>query len=105
MPPELLSVGGPLAALVAAIGGLFLALKSGALVPGAWVDRMVAQYEAQLQRERDQTDRWQAAHDLQARANDTLSETARLTADQNARLASGQELTERLIDSLRQRVT
>lgn len=101
MSPETLgAVGG----LVAALAGLLVALRTGVLVQGSVLDRQERWYREALHREREVTDKWQAAHDLAARAADTALETSRILAAQNDRLASGQELTERLIESLRQKV-
>lgn len=100
MTESLVGIGG----LFAALAGLLLALRTGVLVQGSVLDRQERWYRDALQREQAAADKWQAAHDLQARAADTALETARLLAQQNDRLASGQELTERLIESLRQKV-
>lgn len=100
MSDSLIGAGGLLAVLV----GLIVALRTGVLVPGSVLDRQERWYREALERERSAADRWQTAHELQARATDTALETSRLLAQQNDRMASGQELTERLIESLRQKV-
>jgi hypothetical protein len=100
MTESLVGIGG----LLAVLAGLIVALRTGTLVAGAELLRQEKWYREALDRERLTADRWQAAHDLAVRAADTALETSRLLAQQNDRLASGQELTERLIESLRQKV-
>lgn len=106
---------GAIGALVAVLVSLVAALRTGSLVPGKTVDRLVAAHETARQREqrladdaiaeaRAQTQQWRDAHLEAAESLRTALDANDLLSQQADRLVSGTELTQRLIESLRARV-
>lgn len=102
-------------ALVLVLVGLVVALRSGALVPGSTVDRLVGAHETGRRREqqlhdetvvdlRAQVQQWREAYEQTAGHLQTALDANELLAQQADRLVSGTELTQRLIESLRARV-
>lgn len=106
---------GAFGALVGVVVSLVVALRTGTLVTGRELTRLERAHAAQLAREqkvhdevvveeRSQKAAWREAYLEQERAARTALDANELLAQQNDRLASGTELTARLIEALRAKV-
>jgi hypothetical protein len=100
MPPEVTAIG----ALVLMLGGLLVAIRTGTFISSRELDRLVQAKDAEITRLRQDVETWQTAATRNADALGVALDANRLMAIQGDRLLSGQELTERLILAMRERV-
>lgn len=117
---------GAFGALVVVLVGLVVALRTGTLVTGRELERAAAAAAAELQRQADahaaqlqreqalhdesiadartEAKEWRDAHAATAESLRTALDANELLAQQADRLVSGTELTQRLIEAMRQKV-